>query len=118
MMTISDFRGALGTVKATCPTPEAACIDLLLSRVSAWREDDTTAEALIADLSRLVNELGFSRSGRARVALPVAELHDTIDAVGGMTMNERLFSFDLVERWDRACEAERAVLYSKVLARP
>jgi hypothetical protein len=77
-----------------------ACIDLLLSRVSAWREDDTTVEALIADLSRLVNELGFStHSGRAMVALPVAELRDTIDAVGGMTMNERLFSFDLFERW-------------------
>jgi hypothetical protein len=117
-MTIADFRDALGTVKATCPTPEAACIDLLLSRVSAWREDDTTVETLIADLGRLVNELGFSHGGRAKVALPVAELHHTIDTVGGMTMNERLFSFDLFERWDRGSEAERAVLYRKVLAQP
>jgi hypothetical protein len=119
MKTLSEFREALGTLKATFTTPEAACVDLLLSRVSAWRKDDTTVESLIGDLGRLVNELGFSsHSGRAKVALAIAELHDTIEAVGGMTMNERLVSFDLFDRWDRASDAERAVLYGKVLARP
>jgi hypothetical protein len=119
MKTLSGFRDDLGALKATFSTPDAARIDLLLGRVSSWLRDDTTVEGLIDDLDQLVNDVGFSSHGaRAKVALAVAELHDTIEAIGGMTMNERLFSFDISDRWDRASDAERVLLYGKVLARP
>jgi hypothetical protein len=118
MTTLGQCRDDLGSLRATSSSPEAACIDLLLSRISDWSEDDTTVDVLVSDLDRLIGELGFStREARARVALAVARLHDTIDRVGGMTMNERLFSFDLLDRWDRSSDEQRGVLCQKVLAR-
>jgi hypothetical protein len=41
-----------------------------------------------------------------------------ISNIGGMTMNERLYSFSLSERFDAAGPIEREVLYGKLLARP
>jgi hypothetical protein len=35
-----------------------------------------------------------------------------------MTMNERLYAFDLLDRWDRSSDAERDLLYKKMHAKP
>jgi hypothetical protein len=51
------------------------------------------------------------------IALPVARLRDTVDETQGMMMNERLVSFDLLNRWDRSVEAHRTVLCGKLLVR-
>jgi hypothetical protein len=118
MRTLSDVRDDLGTLRATLPSPDAALVDLFLSRLSQWREDDASLETLIRELNALVAEQVFStHDAHARVALALAGLHDSIDAVGGMTMNERLFSFDLLDRWDQASEDQRTILYEKVLAK-
>jgi hypothetical protein len=52
------------------------------------------------------------------VALTLAKLRDTVGALEGMTMNERLATFDLLSRWDRSSESQREILYRKVLAVP
>jgi hypothetical protein len=57
-----------------------------------------------------------TNENHATVALSIARLRDTLAAIGGMTINERLFVFDLMDRWDQATDAERDALYKKVLA--
>jgi hypothetical protein len=41
-----------------------------------------------------------------------------IDGIGGMTLNERLHVFGLLELWAESDEKSRAVLQTKVNARP
>lgn len=44
---------------------------------------------------------------------------NAIDGIGGMTMNERLHWFGLFERFDSCSdEAEKIIIYRKLLARP
>src|SRR6185369_1119305 len=107
MTTLGQCRDDLASLRGTSSSPEAASIDLLLSRISDWQEYDTNVDVLVGDLDRLVLELGFStHEARARAALSIARLHDTVNAVAGVTMNERLFSFGLLDRWDRSSEEE------------
>jgi hypothetical protein len=117
MWTLVAIEQDIADLRTRLSSPEAALVDLFLNRISSWREDDSTVEELLADVDRLLGHTWFrSNEDHARVALDIARLRDTIAGIGGMTMNERLFTFDLLERWDRASEPEREVLYGKVLA--
>jgi hypothetical protein len=117
MRVLADVRATLRSLKETFSSPDGALVDLVLARLSDWQSDDSSAETLIHDLEGLVAEVHFStHEAKAKVALAIAGLHDTVEALGGMTMNERLVSFDLFHRWDRSSENERAALYDKVLA--
>jgi hypothetical protein len=117
MWTLVAIEQDLADLRTRLSSPEAALVDLFLNRISSWREDDSTVEELLADLDRSLGHTWFrANEDHASVALGIARLRDTIAEIGGMTMNERLFTFDLFERWDRASESERGVLYRKLLA--
>jgi hypothetical protein len=49
MAILADIRADLGALRVTLPSPEAALVDLLLSRLSRWREDNASLETLISD---------------------------------------------------------------------
>ena len=118
MMSVADLKQELARFKERLSGPDAALADLFLDRLSRWREDDSTAEDLVSNLDRTLGHIWFSTNeDHATVALMIARLRDTIAAIGGMTMNERLFYFDLMDRWDRAPDDQRDVLYKKVLAK-
>ena len=117
MTSIADIKQELVLLRTRLSTPEAALVDLFLHRLACWREDDSTVEDVLADLDRTLGQVWFSsHEAHATVALIVARLRDTVAAIGGMTMNERLDAFDLFDRWDRSSDAERDVLYKKLLA--
>ena len=106
------------SLKAQFSGPDAALADLFLHRLSRWRDDESTVEELVAELDRTLGQVWFSsHEAHARVALTIARLRDTVAAIGGMTMNERLYAFDLFDRWDRSSDTERDVLYKKLLAK-
>jgi hypothetical protein len=118
MISIAEINQELMGLRSRLSGPDAALVDLFLSRLSRWREDDTTAETLVSELDRTLGHIWFSTNeNHATVALSIARLRDTLAAIGGMTMNERLYAFDLMDRWDRTPDAERDVLYKKVLAK-
>jgi len=105
-------------LRARVSSPDAALVDLFIGRLSRWRDDDTTAEKFVAELDRTLGHIWFSSNeNHATVALMIARLRDMLSAVGGMTMNERLYVFDLTDRWDRASDVQRDVIYRKVLAK-
>lgn len=119
MTTLEEIRLELESLRTRFATPDADLVDrFFLHRLSRWREDDSTADQLVADLDHTLGNIWFSSAeGHALVALSIARLRDTVAALGGMTMNERLFTMDLEDRWDRASDAERDILYAKVLAK-
>jgi hypothetical protein len=117
MWTLVAIEQDLADLRTRLSSPEAALVDPFLNRISSWREDGSTVLELLADLDRTLGHTWFrSNEDHATVALSIARLRDPIAAIGGLTMNERLFTFDLLDRWDRASEPERDVLYRKLLA--
>jgi hypothetical protein len=96
------------------PTPDAALVELLSTRARRWLQDDSTIETLLEDLERLAGTSFSSHERQAEVALAVARLRDLAEAVPGMTVNERLSAFGLLERWDRATEQQRDRLRNKL----
>ena len=118
MTDIASIKADFVRFRTSVAGPDAALVDLFLDRLSAWREDDSTVNDLIADLDRVLGQVWFSSNeNHATVALLIACLRDTVASVGGMTMNERLVIFDLTDRWDRTATAQRGKLYQKVLAK-
>jgi hypothetical protein len=119
MTSIADIKKELVLLRARVSGPDAALVDLFLNRLSRWAEDDSTAEELVANLDRTLGHVWFSSDeAHKTVAQIIARLRDTVAAVGGMTMNERLYAFDLLDRWDRSSDAERDLLYKKMHAKP
>lgn len=117
MWRLAAIEQDFAQLRARLSSAEAALVDPFLHRLSRWRGDDSTVEELVADLDRTLGYTWFrANEDHAMVALIIARLRDTIAAIGGMTMNERLFAFDLLDRWDQTSDAERDILYKKVLA--
>jgi hypothetical protein len=118
MKMLRDTILELSSLRDAFPKPDAALVDeLLLRRISKWADDETSVQTLVDDLERLLGGVWFSTHERhALVHLVLARLRDLVDAVGGMTMNERLVLFSLEERWDGSSETDRAALRKKLLA--
>ena len=117
MTSLADTTQEFALFRKRLSSLDAALVDLFLNRLSRWRDDETTVEDLVAELDRTLGHIWFSSNeAHATVALIIARLRDTVAAIGGMTMNERLYAFGLFDRWDRSTDAERDVLYKKVLA--
>lgn len=115
---VADIRQELVLLRARVSGPDAALVDLFLGALSRWHDDDTTAERLVADLDRTLGHIWFSSNeNHATVALTIARLRDTLSAIDGMTMNERLDLFDLTDRWDQASDAQREIIHRKLLAK-
>ena len=118
MTSLADIKQELTQFRARLSTADAALVDLFLKRLAGWSDDDSTVEELVDNLDRTLGHIWFSTNeNHATVALFIARLRDTIAGIGGMTMNERLYAFDLFDRWDATPEAERDVLYKKLLAK-
>ena len=114
-MTLDEFTKALTNV-----SNEALLADLA-HYIEAWKSDDRDVNELDAMVERF-----FGNSW-----LPIEQDHskaygywksfrdEAIHSIRGMTMNERLYTFALVERFDSSkSEEERRAVYSKLLAKP
>ena len=117
MTSLAEITQEFAVLRARPSSPDAALVDVFLKRLDHWREDESTVEDLVSELDRTLGHIWFSSNeAHATLALIIARLRDSVAAVGGMTMNERLYAFDLLDRWDRSSDAERDVLYKKVHA--
>jgi hypothetical protein len=115
MLNIDELAAA---IRSTSPEEPAQRLAGLLIE---WQRDDTTANELRAHIERVIGYTWFSTDAvhGEIYRLWSAFCTDAIDGIGGMTMNERLHWFGLVQRFDGATteEAKRRI-YAKLHARP
>jgi len=96
-------------------------ITRLAATLRDWKSDDTTVNDLQRVIERFIGHSWIENDAlhEQTYALWSEFKAQAIDHIGGMTMNERLYSFGLFGRFD-ACEsdADRLVVYQKLLAAP
>lgn len=93
----------------------------LADLLSDWIDDEVDAKELARTVEQLVgNTWGASSAEHERIYRLWSEFRDdTIQRIGGMTMNERLYCFSLFHRWDSSqTDEDRKIIYAKLLANP
>ncbi len=91
--------------------------DLLLD----WKTGARTAEELRDDVERYIGNSWITgdKDHATVYGLWSAFRDEAVDGIGGMTMNERLSYFSLVERFDAASDDdEKLTVYAKLHAVP
>lgn len=115
---LSDLDTKLSSLSATESPDDERQLAILREQIELWRGDQRTPAQWIEVLRR----------GLGGVWLSTDELHQaihesleafgaTVEGLRGMTMNERLVVFGLMERWDECDESGRKDLYRKLEAR-
>lgn len=113
-----DLDQLATAIAQTSNGPAAMQLSALLSD---WKTDGTNVKELEGTVERFISSLGASPAvEHAKAADLWTQFRDeTISRIGGMTMNERLYSFSLFPRWDGATtDEERKTIYAKLLANP
>ena len=119
MTTLAAMHKKLVSMRSSAGSRDLDCLDLLLREIELWRESDEAPGILDSTLERTLGQTRFSSQPLQReVNECLLQFRVTVHDLPGMTMNERLVMFDLVDRWDRGTAEGRAALYKKLLARP
>lgn len=117
-MTLAQLFRELDRLRAQLGPPDAAITDLFLRQIAGWKEDRTTPRALLESLDRTLGQVWFTRDEtHAEVNRLLEGFRSTVQSLGGMTMNERLVMFDLLDRWDMANGDGQRELYAKLEAK-
>jgi hypothetical protein len=106
------------SIKAASSDPVAVKLADLLSE---WKHDDSNVEDLESWVeSYFGNTWIASEEEHKNICRLWSEFKsETVRCIQGMTMNERLFCFGLMSRFDAArTEQERKAIYAKLLANP
>lgn len=89
----------------------------LIGLLEDWRSDASTTEDLRLSVERYLGNSWISSADEHQAIYSAwsAFRDECIHGRGGMTMNERLYCFDLLDAWDDAPDEQaRAVLRQKV----
>jgi hypothetical protein len=92
----------------------------LAQYIGAWKADDRDLIELETMVERFFGNTWLPSEEDHSKAYNVwkAFREDAVRNIGGMTMNERLYLFGLLERFDASnSDNERRVVYGKVLAK-
>jgi hypothetical protein len=113
-MTLPTLRATLVEFRPLT-ADDAKQRDLFIARLDRWAVDDSTIERLLEDLNRILGNVWFSAAEVHTAVFQMLEDFATeVRGIGGMTVNERLFTFGLLDAWDRATESTRTVFRSKL----
>jgi len=84
-----------------------------------WKTDGTDVTELSSRVERNIGHTWFETDAAHHAIYNLWSRFriEAISPIGGMTMNERLYSFSLLEVFDGSGDSERDVLYRKLLAR-
>ena len=115
MVNLDDLIKEIRAISPEPPVQGAA--DVLL----AWKASDATAEELRSTVERYLGNVWIEREqDHARIyAMWSAFSREAVDAIQGMTMNERLYWFGLFARFEASAgETSRLAVYKKLHASP
>ena len=84
----------------------------------AWKGSSVTAQELAIALERYIGNVWISSTqDHERLFAVWSEFRrDRIEAIHGMTMNERLYSFSLLDRFYSSGDSDRQAMYGKLHA--
>jgi len=88
-------------------------------QLAAWKDSSATANELAEMLERYIGNvwIGTNEDHQRVYALWAAFRKDEISGIHGMTMNERLYLFGLLDRFDSMQgDGDRQVMYRKLHA--
>ena len=108
-------------VNAIRQTSSDAVALKLAALLSSWKDDERNVKELETTVERLIGNTWIdSKTEHERIyGLWSQFRNDAMLGIGGLTMNERLYLFSLLSRWDSAhTEEERKAIYAKLLANP
>ena len=115
-MTLPEFRQALTGLGSMTPD-DAKLLDLFITSIDRWVLDASTPDHLVDHLSRILGNVWFSsRDLHQQVFDALDAFAATVGELGGMTMNERLFTFGLFDRWDASTDDVRKSIRLKLRA--
>ncbi|KQY51934.1 hypothetical protein [Lysobacter sp. Root494] len=103
-------------IRAISADPE---IRGVANQLTAWKDSSATADDLAMAMERYIGNIwiGSNQEHDRVYALWSAFRQGSIEVIRGMTMNERLYSFGLLERFDALqSDADRQALYAKLHA--
>jgi hypothetical protein len=89
------------------------------SQLTAWKDSSATADELAMAMERYIGNvwIGSDRDHDRVYALWSAFRKDSIETIRGMTINERLYSFGLLDRfYALQGDSDRQALYAKLHA--
>jgi hypothetical protein len=113
-MTVHEFRLRVDRLREAAGEHDQKLIDDLLAVVDAWVRSDALAVDLPPTCQRWLGHVWFaSEEVHAEVDRLSTSLADEVRGIPGMTMNERLWVFALMERWDVASAEERVTIRRK-----
>ena len=92
----------------------------LVLHLDNWKSDSTTVVELAGSMERFFGNswISHKETHNHLYKLWTAFKIQAISAVDGMTMNERLYWFGLIERFDACSAEEQQRLYTKLCANP
>ena len=105
---LTEMEVALVETRRKCDTGDARIVDLFLTKLHHWRQDDSSPKALMDSLDRILG-YGWLSTNKLyeEVFGNLQKFSETVRSLGGMTVNERLVMFDLMDRWDAASDTGR-----------
>ncbi|EYC50880.1 hypothetical protein AZ34_07200 [Hylemonella gracilis str. Niagara R] len=110
-MTLGELIPALREIS---PDPT---VRRLIELLEGWRTDGRTADELHQSVERYIGNswIASDEEHKTVYRLWTAFRDECISGLLGMTINERLFCFDLFDAWDNAgTEEGRAVIRNKI----
>jgi hypothetical protein len=114
-MTIDELASAISR------TSPDAVVQGLARLLVEWKRNAANVDELRSQVDRYVGNSWIADDSTHAVVhgLWSAFFTTTIEGIGGMTMNERLFHFGLFEEFDNADTSQaREEIYAKLLATP
>lgn len=100
------------------PDSESALRENFAHWIDAWKRSAESLERLDYLVAKWHGNVWFQKTGDSDVFLQNWRIFKTeaIDGIRGMTVNERLYVFGLLELWDESDGEFRALLRTKVKA--